>query len=179
MNKIDAYIQENRSQFNAEEPPKGHLKRFKAKLDAQQPAARVNLWLVASAAAVAGVILTASLSLMLNFGGLTSPRESDLVSVSLSPEIMQVDEFYQNQVNQKQQVITRMMTGDMSHFEQEISQTLNEFNDGYSSLLQDIAHSPRPDRAAFVLTRYYQTQLDVLDGIILRMQNVRTYKTQF
>ena len=172
MKKLDVFIQENRQRFDDQEPMKGHFERFKDRLEVQKPRRRVNLWLVASAAAVAGIILTASLSLMLNYSSLTPPRESGLVSVTLSPEIVRIDEYYQHEVNQRQQLITKMMSGEMSPFETEISQTLKDLNQGYKSLMEDLALSPRPDRAAFVLTRHYQAQLDVLDGIIVRIQSL-------
>ena len=172
MKSLESFFQENRHEFDTFEPAKGHLERFKQKLNAQTPIRIVNVWLVASAAAVAGIILTASMSLLLNLNALSSPFGSDLVSVNLSPEIIQIDEYYQNQVSQKQQIINKMMTGDLSPLEKEISQTLAELDEGYKSMLKEVSMSPRPERTAFVLTRYYQTQLDVLEGIILRMQVV-------
>jgi hypothetical protein len=128
--------------------------------------------LVASAAAVAGIILTASMSLLLNLNGFSKSNESGLVAVNLSPEIIQIDEYYQYQVSQKQQVINKMMTGDLSPLENEISLTLAELDEGYKSMLNEISLSPRPERAAFVLTSYYQTKLDILEDIIQKMQVV-------
>lgn len=173
MEKLQAFILDNKQRFDTEEPPKGHLERFKAKLDAKSPARAVNLWLVASAAAVAGFILTASLSLLLNYNTLTAPVGSGLVSVSLSPEIIQIDEYYQYQVNQRQQLISKMISGEASPMGNEIRKTLDELNSGYNDMIQDVSVSPRPERATFVLTRYYQVQLDVLEGIIAQIQTVK------
>lgn len=179
MKSLESFFQENRQEFDTNEPPKGHFERFKAKLDDQKPLRKVNIWMVASAAAVAGIILTASLSLLLNLNGLTSPINSGLVSVNLTPEIIQIDEYYQHQVNEKQQLINKMMTGDLSPLEKEVSQTLAELDEGYKSMLNEISMNPRPERSAFVLTRYYQTQLDVLEGIISRMQSVYSLNQKF
>lgn len=173
MDKLQAFIRDNKQSFNASEPPRGHLERFRAKLDAKSPRSAINLWLVATAAAVAGIFLTASLSLLLNFNTFTAPESSGLVSVSLSPEIIQIDEYYQYQVNQRQQIISKLISGEATPMSAEIKKTLNDLNSGYTAMIQDVSESPRPDRAAFVLTRYYQAQLDVLEGIIAQIQTVK------
>ncbi len=176
MDKLEAFITNNIAGFNSDEPSGEHLERFKTRLYAKPEAQTINLWLVAFAAAVGGVVLTATLSLLLNYNGLTPPRKSGLASVNLSPEIIQIDEYYQQQVNKKQEVISMMMTGNLSSMEKEIGKTLRELNEGYGKMMNEIALSPRPERANFAITRYYQTQLDVLEGIILNLENMNTLK---
>lgn len=171
MDKLKTFVEQNRALLDTEDPPKGHFDRFSNRLSANV-GRKVNLWLVAGAAAIAGIVLTASLSLLLNTAGLLNSSNPGLASVKLSPEIIQLDEYYQSQITQKQMLINKMMTGDMKPLEIEIMQTLDEMGDSYKSIMDDIALSPRPDRATFVLTRYYQTQLDVLDAIIIKMQSV-------
>jgi hypothetical protein len=178
MEKLDGFIKQNRHEFNSHEPPKGHFERFKAKLDARQPARRINLWLVGTAAAIAGIVLTGSLSLLLNLNGLTPPRESGLVSANLSPELIQIDEYYQQQVNQKQQIISNMITGKLSPMELEIAKTLADLNSEYTSMLKELSLSPRPDRSAFVITRFYQSKIEVMEGMIAQLQGVYTLNQQ-
>jgi hypothetical protein len=175
MDRLQSFIEQNRAQLDVDDPPKGHFDRFNSRLELANRTKRPNLWLVASAAAIAGVILTASLSLLLNAAGVLGPIESGLASVKLSPEMVQIDEYYQSQVNHKQVVIAKMLTGDLKPFEDEIAQAFDDMNASYKYVISDIAQSPHPERAAFVLTRYYQAQLDVLDGIILRMQSVNKF----
>ncbi|MDX9846401.1 MAG: hypothetical protein RBT74_05415 [Tenuifilaceae bacterium] len=176
MDKLQTFIDQNRQLFDNEDPPRGHFDRFSSRLATYNSPKRVSLWLVASVAAVAGLLITASLSLLLNYSGLVPPTESGLATANLSPELLQIDEYYQYQVTQKQQLINKMMTGELKPFEGEISQALSDMNESYSNVLNDIALSPHTESAAFVLTRYYQAQLDVLDGIISRMQTVYTFR---
>ena len=172
MDKFDAFIKQNRQLFDTEDLPARHFDRFSKKMTMRRSSNRINLWLVAGAAAVVGLILTASLSLLLNLSGLTPSQESGLASVSLSPELIQIDEYYQYELTQKQLMINGMMTGNMTPLEKEIEQAINDMNEGYESILSDMVLIPRTEIAAFVLTRFYQVQLDVLDGIITRMQGV-------
>lgn len=176
MDKFDAFINQNRQLFDTEDLPAGHFDRFNKKMTMRRPANRTNLWFVAGAAAVVGLILTASLSLLLNLSGFTPPHESRLASVSLSPELIQIDDYYQSELTQKQLLINSMLTGDMTPLEKEVKQAINDMNDGYESILKDMVLSPSTEIAAFVLTRFYQVQLDVLDGIITRMKGVASLK---
>jgi hypothetical protein len=172
MEKLDGFIKQNRHELNNQEPPNGHFERFKAKLDARQPARRINLWLVGTAAAIAGFVLTGSLSLLLNLNGLTPPRESGLITASMSPELIQIDEYYQQQVSSKQQIISMMLTGKMSPMELEIAKTLADLNDEYTNMLKELSLSPRPERSAFVITRFYQSKIEVMEGMIAQLQGV-------
>ncbi len=172
MDKLQDFINERRELLDSEVPAEGHLDRFKARLSSANQVRKPNVWLVASAAAVAGLIITFTFSLLLNTNGIFNQAESELASVKISPEIVRIDQYYQAQVTQKQQLITQMMTGDRSALYHEVTLAMQDMNDNYQSIINDIAISPMPYKAAFVLTRFYQAQLDALDGIILRMQDV-------
>jgi hypothetical protein len=171
MDKLRNYIESHRREFDNFEPSEGHFDRFKVKLMAKKPEKRINLYMVASVAAVAGIIVTAGLSLLLNFDKIVNLGKRDLVANNLSQEIVQIDEYYRYRVYQKQQMITDMISDEMSPMEEEISTTLAEFDKNYKNLRHDISESPRPDRAAYVLTLYYQTQLEVMEQFIIRLKD--------
>jgi hypothetical protein len=179
MEKLDGFINKHRQEFDTGEPPKGHFERFKYKLDEQKPMRRLNLWLVGTAAAIAGVVLTGSLSLLLNLNGLTPQRESGLVSASMSPELIQIDEYYQHQVSQKQQIISKMLTGQMSPMELDIAKTLADLNSEYANMLTELSQNPRPERSAFVITRFYQSKIEVMEGMIAQLQDVYMLNQKF
>jgi hypothetical protein len=179
MKKLQDFIDQNRHRFDSEEPPLGHSERFRQRLEARIPSHKVNVWLVASVAAIAGLLLTASVSLMLNYSNISSPINNGLTTVNVNNEIFEIDEFYQHQLFVKQQEITTLMGPDEGVMAKDVNQTLNDMKESYKGVRQDIAFSPRPDNALFVLTRYYQTQLDILDGIISKMQNVYTLNQNF
>jgi len=179
MDKFQAYIKENRHSLDAVDLPHGHVSRFLDKQKLRYGKPKINLWLVASAAAVVGLVLTASLSLLLNFNGIRPSAESDLVSVNLSPELLQINQSYQYQVSQKQQIINKMLSGDSDPLKAEIQLTLNELNDSYDTMLKELAQSPKPERASFVISRYYQSQLAVLEGIITSLSETKVVNQQF
>ncbi|MDD2197504.1 MAG: hypothetical protein PHW91_10010 [Bacteroidales bacterium] len=174
MDKLQDFIERNMSDLNGVDPPYGHTDRFREKLNARRPAkTKVNYWLIASAAAVAGLILTASFSLLLNFIGIMNSFDNDLLTASLSPELVQISESYQYQVNQKQHIISKMLAGDNSAQKADILLTIDELNSGHQSMLQELTNNLKPERAMFVISRYYQAQLSVLEGIILNLDETK------
>lgn len=179
MDKLQDFIERNMVGLNDVELPYGHTNRFREKLMARPAKAKTNPWIVASAAAVAGLILTASFSLLLNFIGILNSFENDSLTASLSPELVQISESYQYQVNQKQQIISKMLGGDNSPQKADIQQTIDELNSGHQGLLQELTNSPKPERALFVISRYYQTQLSVLEGIISNLDETKLDTNSF
>ncbi|MDD2277794.1 MAG: hypothetical protein PHD06_03655 [Bacteroidales bacterium] len=173
MDKLQEFIERNRVGLSDVEPPYGHADRFKAKLMAQPTKTKINPWLVASAAAIAGLILTASFSLLLGLTGFSPLLQNDFLTISLSPELVQISESYQYQVNQKQHIINRMLADDSSPLKVEIQSTIDELNKGQQGMLEELTNSPKPDRARFVISRYYQTKLAVLEGIISNLDEAK------
>ncbi|HPF92354.1 MAG TPA: hypothetical protein PLV65_00345, partial [Tenuifilaceae bacterium] len=81
--------------------------------------------------------------------------------------------------SQKQQIINKMLSGDSDPLKAEIQLTLNELNDSYDTMLSELAQSPKPERASFVISRYYQSQLAVLEGIITSLSETKVVNQQF
>ncbi|HCX98873.1 MAG TPA: hypothetical protein DG754_01925 [Bacteroidales bacterium] len=174
MDKLQEFIERNMESLNDADLSYGHTDRFKDKLKARHPSkAKVNYWLIASAAAVAGLILTASFSLLLSFIGIMDSFDNDLLTASLSPELVQISESYQYQVNQKQHIISKMLAGDNSEQKADILLTIDELNSGQQSMLQELANNLKPEKAMFVISRYYQAHLSVLEGIILNLDETK------
>lgn len=172
MDKLKIFFEKNRDSFFADEPLPGHMDRFRSKLNAQIPTKKPNLFLVASAAAVAGIIVTAGLSLLINYSSIGLLNQTNIASANLSPEVSQIDDYYKVQVSKKQEVITKLISGDKQPLGNEINKTLNELGEGYKNMLNEISTTPGNDRAAYVLTLHYQAKLDAMEKIIYRLQNV-------
>ena len=66
MEKLEKFIRSNKSSFDGEEPLPGHFERFRQKLDTRIPVKKVNLFMVAAAAAITGLMLTGTLGILYN-----------------------------------------------------------------------------------------------------------------
>ncbi|HOP04071.1 MAG TPA: hypothetical protein PL017_01720 [Tenuifilaceae bacterium] len=176
MDKLENFFSTQRGDFNTEEPSPGHFERFRSKLENRQSDRKPNLLLVASAAAIAGIIVTASLSLLLSYSGIEMLNNNSYSSQSLTPEMVNVDEYYKTQVSKKQEVINMLMMNSNQVQNQEIAQTLIDLNQGYDNVLAEISSSPSKARAVHVLVLHYQTKLDVMEQIIDKLENVNHSK---
>lgn len=172
MEKLEKYISANRGSFDSEEPLPGHLEKFRNKLNFAAPVKRTNLFLVASAAAIAGIIVTAGISLLLTYTGLQQINGRDQVSINLSPEVTRIDEFYKIQVSKKQEEINVLIGSSSNPWGDEIYKTLNDLGEGYTNIMNDISNSPNEDRAVYALTLHYQAKLEAMQQIIYKLKNV-------
>ncbi len=176
MDKLENFFSTQRGNFNTEEPSPGHFERFRDKLENQQSVRKPNLLLVASAAAIAGIIVTASLSLLLSYSGIEMLNNNSYSSQSLTPEMVNVDEYYKVQVSKKQEVINMLMSSSNQGQNEEIAQTLTDLNKGYDNVLTEISSSPSKARAVYVLVLHYQTKLDVMEQMINKLETVNFNK---
>lgn len=172
MEKLEQFISRNRSTFDNEEPLPGHFERFKQKMSPKIVTKKPNIFLVASAAAIAGLIITAGLSMMLTYRSMNVMQTKDMAVTNMSPEVSQIDDYYRNQVEKKSLVINSMITEGMEPLEVEINQTLDELNEGYNTIINDISITPNSERAVYALTLYYQAKLETMELIIFKLSNI-------
>ena len=78
MESLEKYIRSNIDSFSEKEPMEGHFDRFRQKLETRKPARRVNLFMVAAAAAIAGIIVTGTLGLLVNGSSLNNFNAKEL-----------------------------------------------------------------------------------------------------
>jgi len=173
MEKLSEYIKANRSNFDTNEPSEGHFDRFRSKLAFRVPEKRTNLFLVASAAAVAGIIIAASLTLLLTYSDIGAFNNFQLTGSNLSPEVTQIDEYYKKELLKKENIIYQLMATS-SQQNDEITRTLFEMNVGNKNLLEDIASTPNNERAAYTIMLHYQAKLKAMEMIISKLQNIAT-----
>lgn len=171
MENLEQFISKHRSSFDNEEPLPGHFERFSKRLNAKIPSKKPNLFLVASAAAIAGLLITGGISLMLSYNSLGSFNNGNM-ALGLSPEVSRIDEYYKSQIDKKHEIINGLITSDKNNFGEDITKTLNELGEGYNIMLNDISTTPNNERAAYALTIHYQARLEVMETIIYKLQNV-------
>jgi hypothetical protein len=172
MDKLTGYIQSQRSEFDSEEPKAGHSERFLQLLAQRKPTRRFNTFLVASAAAVTGLILTAGLSLMLNYNGMAGQMGNKIVDISFTGEMRKIDEYYSNQIMQRKQLISLMIPEGSEGLRFEADAVFTDVQLGYLDLRSDMIHFAQPDRSQYALTEFYRKQLEVLDDFIVKLKTV-------
>ena len=172
MESLKKYIRHNRDSFDEKEPLEGHFDRFRQKMESRKPARKVNLFMVGAAAAIAGLILTGTLSLVYNNTSLSSYNKNELSLSSLSPELKEVESYYKGQINNRYNQIKTLKSDASPEVQEEINKTINDMDFGYYMLKKDLSQSPKQERIISAMIEQYQTRIEMLDQILRTLQSI-------
>jgi hypothetical protein len=172
MDKLTGYIQRQRSEFDSDEPSTGHSERFLQQLQQRKSTRRFSTFLVASAAAVTGLILTAGLSLVLNYSSIAGKLGPAIVDNTFTGEMRKIDEYYSKQIIQRKTLISNMIPQGSESLRYEANAVFTDVQLGYLDLRNDMIHFAQPDRSQYALTEFYRKQIEVLDDFIVKLKTV-------
>jgi len=178
MESLKKYIRKNRDSFDEKEPLEGHFDRFRQKIESRKPVRKVNLFMVGAAAAIAGLILTGTLSLIYNSSSLSSYNKNELSLSSISPELKEVESYYQGQINDRYIQINTLKEKSSPEVKAEINKTFNDMDLGYYLLKKDLSQSPKQERIVSAMIEQYQTRIEMLDQILRTLQNINIISNQ-
>ncbi len=173
MDKLTSYINSNRQAFDSDEPSANHADTFFEKLQQKRGIQKINTTLVASAAAIVGLIVTAGLSLILNYGQIAGELNRGIVENSYTMEMQKIEEYYSNQLFQRKQQINKLVPIGEESLKQEAQTVFSDVEASYSNLSSEMVNFAEPERAAYVLALFYQTQIEVLDEFIQKLEAVK------
>jgi hypothetical protein len=173
MENLEKYIRSNIDSFDEKEPMDGHFDRFRQKLEIRKPTQRVNLFMVAAAAAVAGIILTGTLGLLFNSSSLNNFNAKELTLSVLSPELKEVENYYQSQINSRYNQINTLSKNSSPDIKTEVSRVINDMDLGYYLLKKDLDSNPKQERIVNAMIQQYQVRIDMLDQILKTLEKVK------
>ncbi len=166
MEKLEKFIRTNRSSFDGEEPIPGHFERFRQKLEARQPEKKVNLYMVAAAAAIIGLILTGTLGILYNNASILNLNNNELTLGAVSGEYAEMENYYINQINRKSDLINQLSKNSTQGVDLETKSVLNDLDKSFYMLKMDLQKSPKQERIVNAMIEHYQMKMDMLDQII-------------
>jgi hypothetical protein len=173
MEGLKKYIRKNRDSFDEKEPQDGHFERFRSKMEAHKPERKVNLFLVAAAAAIAGLILTGTLGILYNSSSLNKFNGKELTLSVISPELKEVEDYYLSQINARYVQINSLKKNSSPEVESEVKKAIADLDLGYFLLKKDLSNSPKQERIVSAMIQQYQVRIDMLDQILQTLQSLK------
>lgn len=164
MEKLTQFIQQNLSSFNSDEPPDGHFERFRQKLEMRKKGRRVNLPLVAAAAAVACIVITGTLGVLYHNPSILQFNQYG-VSQAIATDLLEVETYYSAIVEAKYREVSNLSREANPALEQEAKRLLADLQLGYQTLKEDLLHSPKQDRIIDAIVQNYKVQIEVLEKL--------------
>lgn len=172
MENLEKYIRSHRDSFDEREPLGGHFDRFQHKIETRKPARRINLALVAAAAAFAGIVLTGTLGVVYNNSSLNQFNKNELMLSMLSPELSEVENYYNGRINEKYNQINNLTKKSSPEVASEVTSALKDMTFGYYLLKKDLLNNPNQERVKNAMIEQYQVRIDMLDQILDTLKNL-------
>jgi len=178
---IEEIIFKNLEQINENEPLDGHFERFEAKLNAQNKKKKITFSIVWKVAAAVIFVLLATnqayIYLSPDHQGsiLDAKRNKEITLASVSDEYKEVEFYYTNAINVGLSKWSSLAdNGFISEEEQQMmDEELNEFEDRFKTLQQDLAANPNDERVVNAMLEYYQVKLSVINMIVNKLEEVK------
>ncbi len=178
---IEDLILRNLEGLNDDEPGEGHFERFEARLQAMNQKKKVFsldvVWKVAAAAVFAFLVVNQAIIWFSADPAINSPAagNTEMSLATVSAEYEEVEFYYTNAINvglnQWEKLVNQ---GLISAEEQQMMQNeLNEFEEVFSKLQNDLSLSPNDERVINAMLEYYQTKLSLINMIVEKLQEVK------
>jgi hypothetical protein len=174
MESLEKYIRSNIDSFDGKEPMEGHFDRFRQKMENRKPTRKVNLFLVAAAAAVAGIILTGTLGLLFNNSSIKNFNAPELTLSIISPELKEVEDYYQSQIKTRYDQINALYKNSSPDLKSEVNKAISDMDLGYYLLKKDLTQNPKQERVISAMIQQYQVRVDMLDQILKTLEKVNS-----
>ena len=167
MIDLEKHIRDQRNQLDSDAPREGHEQRFLQKLDSRS-VRRVNFRHVLQIAASIAIILASAVVIIR-----TDKSGSKIAEQEIPASIMEADQYYTTQVNQRYDQI-RQFNFDNSEEKAVLLEELQDLDAYHQQLMSDLEANPGDDRVINALIRHYQIKLDVMDQIIYQLNQFNT-----
>jgi hypothetical protein len=178
MERLKKYIRKNRDSFDEREPLEGHFDRFRQKLETRKPARKVNLFMVAAAAAISGIILTGTLGILYNNSSLNRFNSQEQSLSVISPELKEVENYYLSQISTKYDQIVSLKKNATPEIASEVNKAIVDLDLGYTLLKKDLSRSPKQERIVSAMIQQYQVRVDMLDQILKTLKNLNNFNSK-
>ena len=158
MDRLEQFIQENRSSFDNRNPNPAIWNDIEARLPKKE-ARRISIWKLTSAAAVALVLILSGVIV-----GLQMNRpQADMTAEYI--EYQQAKDYYSNQLQQRVNALASYepdpdVYSDLEELQEVYDQLTTELEDGLAPNQNDIIQA---------LIQNYQTRIELLERVMERM----------
>jgi len=151
---IENIIKENRNLWNVNEPPEGHLERFKQKLDKQHQATKPKFHFLYGIAASVVICLVGTFLFISNQNRTMSLSE-------ISPEYEQIESYYNQIINDKAQ----QLQNNSSTFYASYIEDNEAMERAYEMLQKELYRNPNNQFVIESMMANYKTRVNMLDNM--------------
>ena len=198
MDELKRFIEQNRSQFDTNEPADGHFDRFLARLEAEN-ATQASRWNFRYLLKIAAVLVVSvglrlavangwvghSTELITNEVANAEPdaaiklmeRTTRYVKSKTEPEYTQTQKYYITLVDNRLDEIRTDQTVDEKQ-KAELLKAMSEMDELFVNLQKELKANPDNEVLIDAMINHYQTKIEVLNKIISNLNSIKQLNTQ-
>jgi len=160
--KLEDFIRSNREEFDFSEPGEGHLKRFEAKRSLVERKAPINWRNLLKVAAVIVFVLGSGI-LLVHDNSTQSYASEGLDLRELSPELAEVETFYEDQIENATEELAPIKKLDQRGFNKDLAQQLTLLEEEYNELKLEMRDNYGDERLINAMIKNYQLRLQIIE----------------
>lgn len=170
---IDNLFEELRSDFDFENPNKGHQERFLEKLKNQKTnnGSSSNLW-------KPFLSIAATLAIFISIITLLKPNENAADLASVSPEMSDTQTFFTTAISEELLKLNEARTPETEDLINDAMKQMDILEKKYESLKIDLAESGDDKRVIYAMISNFQTRIDLLKNVMETIENVKQLKNK-
>ncbi len=179
MSIIEQRISKNKKVFDVHEPDEGHFNRFESKLQKLHPetkkVSQKRLAPVFIRVAAVGLILLAASGILFNYPALFEKN----ATLELSPELVELDQYYANQNQQKMREIESVVGEDqeMLAMKDKAMHKVTRLQDNTEKLKTEYVENNENEKVYGALVSNYRLLSSALDKVLDSMHEIKYKKT--
>jgi len=159
------------NQFDLEAPPIGHFERFEAKLHKKNPGKSI-FTILTTIAVAASIVLFVGIWLGKEF----SNKGMQLASVST--EMEETQSYFVSMIEKELNVVKKERNIDTEQIITDGLNQLHKLETQYIALTLELKESTEDKRIIYAMISNFQQRIDVLQGLLLKIEEVKQLKTQ-
>ncbi|MGY0408431.1 MAG: hypothetical protein ACWIPJ_08775 [Polaribacter sp.] len=163
--KFHQFFSENN--FDLQEPPTGHLKRFERTLNHPKKIKKKS-WKWLSAAA--------SVILIFGFWLGNNHQKSQVDLADISPKMKEVQHYFVSAIHQEVKTLEKNRSLQTETIVENALHALNNLEDNYKVFVQELTKNGKHRRIISAMIKNYQMRLDILERTLEQIEKIKNSK---
>ncbi len=162
MDKFEKLITEAKNEIQNDFPPEGHFERFELKLNSKRKG-RPNYWIGFASGIVAVLIIA-----LIVYSYPPQHGKQFMTLGDISENYADVEFYYTSTIDQQTQKLSNLCEkyGKNNQSLQLIIKELEEYDNTYEQICNELNTAPGDERVINALITYYKTKLDIINKIL-------------
>lgn len=173
IDNIDKLFTRLGGEFDVEETPVGHEKRFMERLQAKDNVAKptsFHRWKSLS--------IAASVALLLSLG-FYQFKNDNVVSglAAVSPEMERTESFFITTINQEIEKLKSFEDVESRKLVEDALRSLDVLEQNFEKLKLDLVHSGQDKRVVAAMIANFQSRIEILEQVLITIDEIKKLKT--